>query len=827
MKHSLLSYKNKIIVSAFLLQALLGFQDIHGENIQAHDHQSQTVRQPSAQEMKSMLAQAEGILQATNQETLHIESCLTQIEQMLNANKIRLAQPSAKGKILKEIKWIRLMIQAEFKQFSNALNVEEGIAEMALLNRSLLKYLLPIVQSDITKLDAQQFSACLTEKGQDITQDMSLDQILADNAEKTAILTKATDVVGLTTFNKLYRAFQDKKIFMDASAQECGLNTIKYGALLAGFCALGIYLHPNQKFCPEGKAIIGDARRTLQVLANPAIDLEDSGLVDQIAQLVSVAGNNVIVTSAMTVFLSQLKKPFDMLVKSCWQKCSQLNSYLRGDVETTNNRSDKAHRIQFSDIVGGEHLKELAFELADFIQFPERYQRTNTSPSTGFLLAGPPQTGKTHFVHALQTLINDQCKANNTRCKIMHVTQETINDFESIAASLGSGKSGYDLLFEQAQRNAPYILFFDELDMFQVNRNKDSKATGTLLTNMTKIHEDKTRPVIVIGATNRIETLDEALLQNGRFGKIIHFTYPNQQDRYTYLHKMIRKANIDLSDEYIHTIALETSNCSFNTLTEVVKAAIRRAKYQGRPATEADFKFALDREVRKICPHITLSPEEKKVIALYHAGQVVARNLLQTSDQVVKVTINPVEKPIRFKEGYAMRSADTKDSSDNHELLPQSRPNPLRLGHVFTSNNDSSKELISNTHQEKEMLALLSGQAALELVTGQRYDQFGKEDRAVVVQGLEKQVSEGAFISDKMREEAIARKNALEAAAKNTLQPHISLITTIADKLVAQNTMSKDELTSITDQHMAHQQSLQEGFLSKTFKQAYNFMQRA
>ena len=803
-----LSHKNAIILSTLLFAGSLYSQAVDEQSMARVNGHNESTIALSSQQADQILAQIEAMLQSINKETLRIESCLSQIEQMLHANKIKLNDKATKAEILKEIKLIRLMIQAEFKQFSNALNLEDGIIQMALLNRTLLHYLLPIIQTDIADLNAEELQVELAHKGQDITEDMSLRTILQENAENIEILVSATDVVGLTSFNKFYRALQDKTLPVIGGSFASNITHTAYAATIGALAyGIGVYATPTNTIIPginfntnslPGKAFLGDALTGLKLLTG-SITQEESqnlGVVDQTFKL-KLFTENPALAYGLSALAYAVQAPCKLAAQSCKQWAAELNNYLRGDIITKDKKTNQEHRIEFSDIVGGEHLKQLAYELADFIKHPTRYQRTNTCPSTGFLLAGPPQTGKTHFVHALQTLINDQCAETGTRCKIEYITQETIALLDKVAADKFTGKSGYDLIFEHAQANAPYILFFDELDMFEVNRNKNNKATGTLLTNMTKIHEDKTKPVIVIGATNRVETLDEALLQNGRFGKIINFTYPNLQDRQTYLHKIINKENIQISAEYVDIIAQETTNCSFNTLTELVKAAVRRAKYEGRPATQNDFEFALDREVRKIIPQTTMSPQEAEIIAIYQAGQAVARHILQTEQQVLKITIDSVEKSIRFKDGYAMRTTDSKDSSDNHELLPLSRPNPLRLGQVFTLSKRNGSELVSNKNQENELLALLAGQAALELIAGEQYDQLGKEDRALIIQTLEKKISQGAYISDAMRQQAIAQKDALFAKIKMILQSHVGFIKTVVDLLVKNHTINKEEWSAL------------------------------
>jgi cell division protease FtsH len=193
---------------------------------------------------------------------------------------------------------------------------------------------------------------------------------------------------------------------------------------------------------------------------------------------------------------------------------------------------------------------------------------------------------------------------------------------------------------------------------------------------------DPSKKVIVIAATNKPEELDFALKQKGRLGTVITFDVPTYECRKSYLEKQLIKKNIMLNPEIIDTIAQETHSQTYNMIDDIIRQALQLATFQTRPVEEADFEKILDREIRKIKPNTTMSAQEQELVAIYQAGQAVARHLLATDQQIVKITIDTVDKPMKSKEGFGIVNEQKGETHENHELLPQTRIKPTRLGFV-------------------------------------------------------------------------------------------------------------------------------------------------
>ncbi len=351
-------------------------------------------------------------------------------------------------------------------------------------------------------------------------------------------------------------------------------------------------------------------------------------------------------------------------------------------------------------------------------------------------------------------------------------------------------RMSFDDIFYWARKNAPIIIFIDEIDMYGTRRDKNAKNTQDLLTAMNGIDTDPSKKVIVIAATNKPEELDFALKQKGRLGSVITFDFPTYECRKQYLEKQLDKKNIMLSLEMIDIIAQETDGHTYNMIDDIIKQSLQLATFQTRPVQESDFEITLDREIRKIKPNTTMSAQEKEIVAIYQAGQAAARHILSTEQQIVKITIDTVDKPLKSKEGFGIINEQKGQFHENHELLPQIRMKSTRLGFVFTMSKTNNHELSSDEEQEKELIALLSGGAALELLKGKTFTGFGKEDRAKVLEALEKKISQGTPITDEIRQQAIAAKDLLYIKAKNCLKGHTSFIKVIVDELLKNSTIN-------------------------------------
>lgn len=460
------------------------------------------------------------------------------------------------------------------------------------------------------------------------------------------------------------------------------------------------------------------------------------------------------------------------------------NYYIKGDITPPKHAADMT-KVYFKDMIGSEHLEREAQLITDYLKNPTRYERQGNGPSTGYLLIGPSQTGKSFFAKALKTMVDDAFDGTSEKVKFAVITTDDV-------------RYGFTDIFYWARKHAPIILFMDEIDMFGTRRDRNEKNTQELLTAMNGMETDPSKKVIVIAATNKPEELDFALKQKGRLGTVLTFDVPTYKCRKAYLEKQLSKKNINLNPAIIETIAQETDGQTYNMIDDIIRQALQLATFKKQPVTEDDFENTLDREIRKIKANTIISPSEKELVAIYQAGQGAARHVLKTDQQIVKITINAVDKPLKSKEGFGVIQEQKGEMHENNELLPQTRIKPTRLGFVFTMSKTDNHELVSDEEQEKELIALLAGQAALELIKGTTYSGFGKEDRAKVIEVLEKRISQGTPITNAIRQQALTIKEELYQKAKTTLQSHLPFIQIIMNELLKNNTINTKQWLAIS-----------------------------
>lgn len=773
--------------------------------------------QINSQQDKEFLSFIEETFQLIIEQTTNITYNLQQIELILSGNKIKFNNEKiSKSHLLAEIKEIKAIIQTIFEFYTTQIEKDEAIFMATCFNTAFINYLLPTIKNNLIDLNVESFDKSVAQDFEAIKNKLkNIEQIpgmIKENQEKLKLLAQASDNIGLTMVNKLYRYLDTKTLpWYGKTTIETAKDVAFWGAIGLATYSIGIYsftestttlpfkihlpyfnfsnnkLEWTNKFLFQDKIgnydkIFSEECSLKNNLKEEAKDIRDSfGFMNHVHDKYKRYNDPFILATGIYL-LSQVKGSFQDLYKNAQKKFNEsINYYLKGNNDISKN-SSVIPKTYFKDMIGGDHLEKIARELADYLKNPTRYERAGITPSTGYLLVGPSQTGKSFFAKALKTLIDEEFADEGDKVKFFSITADDVKYFD-----------GFARIFSIARRDAPCILFIDELDMYGARRDRDAKNTQELLTSINGLETDQDKKVIVIAATNKPEELDFALKQKGRLGTVITFDFPTYECRKSYLEKQLNKKNIILSAEMIDSIAQETDGHTYNMIDDIIRQALQLATYETRPVAQVDFEVTLDREIRRIKPNTTISEQEKELVAIYQAGQSAARHLLDTNQQIVKITIDAVDKPIKSKEGFGVINENKGQQYENLELLPHNRIKPTRLGFVFTMSKINNHELLSDQDQEKELMALLAGGAALELIKGTSYHEFGKEDRAKILEFLEKKISQGTPITDKIRLQAIAAKELLYQNIKAILQKHIEFIRTITNELLQVTTIGKKQ----------------------------------
>jgi cell division protease FtsH len=293
-------------------------------------------------------------------------------------------------------------------------------------------------------------------------------------------------------------------------------------------------------------------------------------------------------------------------------------------------------RVTFKDVAGIDEAKEELSEVVDFLRKPEKYQRLGGRIPHGVLLSGPPGTGKTLLARAVAGEAD--------------VPFFTMAASEFVEAIVGVGASRVRDLFKQAKESAPSIVFVDELDA--VGRSRTTGAAGfsggndereqtlnQILTEMDGF--DSSTSVIVIGATNRPDVLDQALLRPGRFDRRIAVQPPDRAGREAIL--KVHARGVPLADDVdLGRIAATTPGMVGADLANLVnEAALTAARRNHDKVQEADFTDALERIVLGAERQVMMSEEDRRRTAYHEAGHAIVGMLTPGADPVRKVSIIP------------------------------------------------------------------------------------------------------------------------------------------------------------------------------------------
>jgi cell division protease FtsH len=298
----------------------------------------------------------------------------------------------------------------------------------------------------------------------------------------------------------------------------------------------------------------------------------------------------------------------------------------------------------FDDVAGYEGAKSEISEVVDFLRSPDRYARVGAVVPRGVLMVGPPGTGKTLLARAV---------AGEAGVPFFSVTGSSF-----VELFVGVGAARVRDLFAEARKRAPAIIFIDEIDAIGqrragsgavVSNDEREQTLNQLLAEMDGF--DPTTGVVVLGATNRPEVLDPALLRPGRFDRQVTIPLPNVSEREAILEVHTKGKHL-APDVNLSVVARGTPGFSGADLANLAnEAAIFAVRGHRNVLTAADFDAARDRIIlgRREGSNVLL-PEEKHAVAVHESGHALVAALSEHTDPVAKVTILPAGQALGVTE---------------------------------------------------------------------------------------------------------------------------------------------------------------------------------
>lgn len=319
------------------------------------------------------------------------------------------------------------------------------------------------------------------------------------------------------------------------------------------------------------------------------------------------------------------------MLRSAQGQGNQALSFGKSRARLYGNEKDK---VVFSDIAGSNEAKEDLEEVVEFLKYPKKFEGVGARIPKGVLLIGPPGTGKTMLARAV---------AGEANAPFF-----SISGSEFVEMFVGVGASRVRDLFAKAKKNAPCIIFVDEIDA--VGRRRGSGMGGghdereqtlnQILVEMDGFEQGQN--VIVLAATNRADVLDPALLRPGRFDRRVHIGLPDRKDREAILKVHFKKKPLSKSVDF-DALAGKTAGTSGADLANIAnEAAILAARKNKKEitnpiVTEAFEKVAIGPERKSKI----MTEKDKEITAYHEAGHAIVGHILPDSDLVHKVTIIP------------------------------------------------------------------------------------------------------------------------------------------------------------------------------------------
>ena len=452
-------------------------------------------------------------------------------------------------------------------------------------------------------------------------------------------------------------------------------------------------------------------------------------------------------------------------------------------------------KVTFKDVAGVEEAKEELQEIIEFLKEPQKFQKLGGRIPKGVLLMGPPGTGKTLLARAIAGEAS--------------VPFFSISGSDFVEMFVGVGASRVRDLFEQGKKNAPCIIFIDEIDAVGRHRgaglggghDEREQTLNQLLVEMDGFESNE--GVILIAATNRPDVLDPALLRPGRFDREVVVTLPDIKGREGIIKVHTRRIPF-AKDVDISILARGTPGMSGAQLANLVnEAALNAARFDRKSVAMADFEEAKDKVLMgKERKSMIMSDEEKRNTAYHEAGHALAAYLLPDADPLHKVTIIPRGRAL----GVTMQLPEEDKYSYTREymkttltvLLAGRVAEELVLGSCTTgASNDlervteRARKMVCEWGMSEEMGPLTFGKKAEQIFLGREIAQHQDYSEDTAMQ-IDKEVKKVVLVA--------------YAEARKLLEENRDDLILVAEALLEYETLDANEVTAVIKGEKIHRE---------------------
>jgi cell division protease FtsH len=300
-------------------------------------------------------------------------------------------------------------------------------------------------------------------------------------------------------------------------------------------------------------------------------------------------------------------------------------------------KPSSASAIKWDDVAGVEESKDELREVVEFLRDPKRFRKLGARVPKGILLHGPPGTGKTLLAKAV---------ANESKAEFF---AQSASSFVEMFAGLGAAR--IRRLFREARKEAPSIVFIDELDAVGATRGKDISGEKDQTLNQLLVELDgfdETDEIVVIAASNLLDKLDPALLRPGRFDRQVFVAPPDLKGRRQILQVHTRNKPLAEGAD-LELVARQTSGLTGADLANLCnEAAIFAGRDRREQIETSDFQAALERVIAGVQSRRVITEHEKRVVAYHEAGHAICSELLPSVEKVHRISIIPRGKALGY-----------------------------------------------------------------------------------------------------------------------------------------------------------------------------------
>lgn len=680
------------------------------------------------------------------------------------------------------------------------------VYEIIMINRSLLQHIDNWVK-ECTSFNAWAFNPEKEKAHLRTPRDYKDLVKLSLNNEKALLkLTEKINIAGLKWYNHAYRLF-DNYIINPIIKNNIISRITGIGSIT--FASLYVWWHLDQKsFCANRyiphiikKKIFGDHPTLFNnspgSTTTPIIPShnQELGIIPKIEQFSYI----MTITGAGSIFYGSLKNySFNFMSEEIKRYIPNISNWIQqkhnrmlgGAFIKYANSLDKTYtdNTKFCDLIGMEQVKKQFKLLIDYIKNPEPYDRKGLTPHKGYLLYGASRTGKSFAVKALINEIKEA--TNNSQFTFQEVTVAEINQL------------GIKAINTVMKDFAPCIIFIDEIDLIGLGRDGKNQTLSDFLVTMSGTAESKDprNQVIIIGATNRPETLDHALRQPGRFGMRLFCRLPGIDERKAAIINELHQRALDINIFDINKLAAETEGQSYQSIAYLINKGLLTAQLQREAFSQKHLEQTINEDIREIMFEFKplMSTAQEQILSTHFAGIALTLTLLNLPLTVASVTTHPVKKAL--KDDFIWSHMDKKDL-DNQERYHEH-------GKIFTSRTTDSIDIATYQERLAYCTYLMGGVAAEELLYGMPSYSCGASNVEQALNIAFKLVSQGLDIKklpDTTQKELYGQAMIIlqnsKDQAKKLLSENRELLCTIASELRKKKVLNGNEINSIIRAH--------------------------